>query len=151
MAQAVGHIHRNIGGPADENLMLLRPQQQLGSRQPAKPVFHQFSGQLCLEIIGLLLVAGQQHYRLNMHQTRSHLKEFACNLEILIRAVLNKGEILAQQLGNFDIKDIQLMLGDQMQQQIERALEFRKPKGRLYHRSFPFRQPRKKVIASMTR
>ena len=103
----------------------------------AEGVFDQLSGQLLLELLLQLLVLGQQRNRFDVHQSGCHLQKFAGNLQLLALHLLDIIQILLEQLCNLNVIDVQLVLGDQLQDQVQRTFHLCDLKGKLLcQRSF---------------
>ena len=97
-------------GRALEALVLLQPAHELGAR------------------IGFLAASGrvhtrQQHARLDLGERRGHQQIFAGQLELQHLHQLDVARVLAGDLGDRNVEDVEILPPDQIQQQIERALE----------------------------
>src|SRR5439155_19824431 len=110
----------------------------------------------------LLLLLGnrrrEQHARLDPHQGRGHDQELAGDLQVELAHQLQRVEVLPRDLGDGYVGDLELLLLDQMEQEIQRAIEDRdvdlkrgSPLGRrLRHRSAVSRFVHGSFIASRT-
>ena len=64
----------------------------------------------------------QQHLRLNMYQSRRHVDEFGPQVHIHLPRLLQILQILGGDGGDGNVLDVDLLLADQVQQQVQRAL-----------------------------
>ncbi len=67
--------------------------------------------------------ARQQHARLDLGQDRGHHQVFGGQLEAQLLHRLDVVDVLAGDLGDRDVEDVQVLPADQVQQQVERAFE----------------------------
>ncbi len=67
--------------------------------------------------------ARQQHARLDLGQDRGHHQVFGGQLEAQVLQDLDVIDVLAGDLGDRDIEDVEVLPADQVQQQVERAFE----------------------------
>ena len=75
-------------------------------------------------LLVLHLARGQQPGRLQVEQSGRHHQEIACLVQVpSLGAGPDVGDELVGHLGQGDLGDVELVLGDQAQQEIERALE----------------------------
>ena len=71
----------------------------------------------------LLRILRQEHPALDIQQRRRHDQEFAGHVHVLGVHVAHIGEILVRDRDDRDIVDVDLVLIDQVQQKVQRALE----------------------------
>ena len=65
----------------------------------------------------------QQHARLDLGQRRGHHQVFAGELELHAAHHVDVRHVLARDLGDRDVEDVEVLAADQVQQQVERAFE----------------------------
>ena len=117
-------------------LPLRRPQllalvQQLGRRLELL-VLEQPADERVARIFLLAFDAGrrlrprQQHLRLDVNQRRRHHEELAGDVEVQLLHQLDGVEILLRDERDRNVVDVDLVLLDQVEQQVERALEVRR-------------------------
>ena len=97
-------------GGALEALVLLQTAHELGAR------------------IGILARLGgvharQQHARFDLGERRRHQQVFAGQLELQHLHELDVTGVLSRDLGDRDVQNVEVLPADQIEQQIERALE----------------------------
>ena len=68
---------------------------------------------------GLLVVDGQQHPGLDVHQVGGHGYELAGYLQVKLAALIHPLHILVQDEGDLDILDLQLVLAQQVEDQVQ--------------------------------
>ena len=66
-------------------------------------------------------VGRQQHLRLDVNQHRGHIDELGRNVYIQFAELFDVCEVLAGDLGDRDIVDIDVLFADEVEQQVERA------------------------------
>jgi hypothetical protein len=74
-------------------------------------------------VLVLAAAAREEHLRLDTHQDRGHLEELAGALELEPLGAADRDEELLGDLGDRDVEDVDVLLADQVQQQVERAVE----------------------------
>ena len=67
--------------------------------------------------------ARQQHARFDLGQDRGHHQVFGGQLEAQVLHHADVFDVLARDLGDRDVEDVEVLAADQVQQQVERALE----------------------------
>ena len=67
--------------------------------------------------------ARQQHARFDLGERRRHEQIFAGELELQHLHELDVARVLARDLGDRNVEDVEVLPADQIEQQIERALE----------------------------
>ena len=67
----------------------------------------------------LLVVDGQQHPGLDIHQVGSHGYKLAGNLQIQLPSPVHPGQILVQDQGELNVLYLHLVFGQQMEDQIQ--------------------------------
>ena len=102
-----------------ESVRLLR---KLARHKLAVAVLRELAAELFCEPVRLL-VDGKKRYSLNIHQTRRHFKEFARDLEIFFFKFFHIIKILIDEIHYRHIFDPDLMLADEVQKEIHRALK----------------------------
>ena len=65
----------------------------------------------------------QQHARLDLREHRGHQQVLARQLQLQVGHQLDVLHVLARDLGDRDVEDVEVLLADQVQQQVERTLE----------------------------
>ena len=65
----------------------------------------------------------QQHARLDLREHRGHQQVFARQLELQVGHQLDVLHVLARDLGDRDVEDVEVLPADQVQQQVERTFE----------------------------
>jgi hypothetical protein len=103
--------------------------------------------------------ARQEHARLDVNQRRRHDEELAGNVEIQLLHQVDVFQILLRDQRDRNVVDVDLVPLDQVQQQIERALEDRQPYGigfenrlelgSFHHAYFNLTAPRTRSIVSL--
>jgi hypothetical protein len=96
------------------------------ARLPEVLVLEQPSHQLRARILQHalhVLAAREDHLRLDADQHRRRFEEFAGPVQSESLDSLDRGEKLRRDLGDRNIEDVDILLADQVQQQVERALE----------------------------
>ena len=83
----------------------------------------QGANQLLHLAFGLLVLQGQEHSGLDEHQLSGHGDKLAGHLQIHLLAQLQVGQILLQNEGDGDILYLDLVLAQQIEDQIQRALK----------------------------
>ena len=81
----------------------------------------------CDELLKLcdLLLLREEHTGLDIEQIGRHLHELACDLEIELFHGVEVFQILIEDLRNFDVPDLDLVLRQEQQDQAQRALKIR--------------------------
>src|ERR1019366_2855985 len=67
-------------------------------------------------------IARQQHLRLDVNQHRSHVNELGGDVHVEVANALDIGEVLRGDPGDGNVVDVDVLLADQVEQQVERAL-----------------------------
>ena len=111
---------------------LLPLAQQLG-RGAGALVFEQRVDKVPARV--LFLLAGQQHARFDEHQLGRVVDELARDLHIQPPHRFDVRHVLLGNLGNGDVEDVQLILGNQRQQQVEGAFVLLDFEVQLLHRA----------------
>ena len=118
--------NRTVGARPLRAAQRLALVQQLGRRlellvleQPP----HQRLARIFLGIFLRRVGARQQHPRLDVDQRRRHHQELARDVEVHLLHQIDVVEVLLGDQRDRDVVDAELVLPDQMQQEIERALE----------------------------
>ncbi len=89
-------------------------------------VFQQPSDQLGSGVLVFPEVAAprQEHLRLDAHERRGHLQELAGPLQAQVPLdSLDRRDELTRDLRDRDVEDVDVLRADQVEQQVERALE----------------------------
>ena len=83
---------------------------------------HQLGARICF-VVGHGARPRQQHARLDFDQQRGHQQVFGGQLEIAPAHQFDVLQILQRQLGHGNIEDVDVGLANEIEQQVERALE----------------------------
>ena len=67
-------------------------------------------------------IGRQQHLRLDVDERRGHVNEIGRDVHVQLLELVEIVEILARDLGDRDVVDVDFLLLDQIEQQIERAV-----------------------------
>ncbi len=89
-------------------------------------VFLQPADQLCARIVFVFEVEArprQQHARLDLGEQRGHHEILGGEFPLQRGHQLDVLHVLAGDLGDFDVEDVEVLAADQIQQQIERTFE----------------------------
>jgi hypothetical protein len=78
----------------------------------------------------------QEHFRLDVNQSRRHHQEFARDVEIQLLHHVNCLQVLRSNQRDGNVVDIDVVLFDEVQQQIERPLEVIELDGKGFGRRF---------------
>ena len=122
MAALVGHIIADGRRRTAEGVKIV-DHAELGGDLAADRVFQQLTRQLLFQLLGFLLVLGQQHDRLDIDEPRRHRQEFRGDIHLILLHAVDLLHVLVEEIGDLNIVDIDLVLGDQAQQQVERTLK----------------------------
>ena len=133
MSQTVCGIGLNFFRRSDKPPELLAPLPELSGHLLADLIFEKLPLQFGFELAAFLLVPGQKGNCLDINQAGGHLEEFTRQLEVRILCRADVRHVLFEQGGDLHIIDVQLVLGDQVEQQVERAFKFRSPERKLFH------------------
>ena len=71
----------------------------------------------------LLVVDRQQHPGLDIHQLGRHGDELAGHLQVQLPPLVHPGQILVQNQGDLNVLDLHLVLAQQMEDQVQGAVE----------------------------
>ena len=126
MSAAVGLVHRQLHCFSDKDAASGILLSELLRRKPAQGIFYHPALKLFLELVALLGL-GQQVAGLYIYEPCRHFKEIRSLLVILRFYLRHIIEVLLEEQGYLDVVDIQLMLGHQVQQKIQRSLKGLKP------------------------
>ena len=88
----------------------------------------------CLLFFLRFLRPGQKGCGFDVDQPRRHFQELSGKLQILFPALIQIRQILFQQTGDLNVIDVQLVLGDQAQEQIHRPFKDLQLKRDLLHK-----------------
>ncbi|OIQ69533.1 hypothetical protein GALL_488620 [mine drainage metagenome] len=90
-------------------------------------VLQQAAYQFGTRVLGLLpdgnALGWQQHARFDFYEHGCHQQVLGCQLQIVMSDFFNITQILACQGGHWNVKDIEILLADQVQQQVHRAFK----------------------------
>src|SRR5690606_26834162 len=75
------------------------------------------------QLSALIRPAREEHLRLDADQRRRHLEELAGAIEAQALDALDRAEELFRDARDRDVEDVDVLLANQVEQQIERALE----------------------------
>ena len=90
-------------------------------------VLQQAAHQLGARVFGFLtfgdLFRRQQHARLDFDQHRGHQQIFGCQLQIGGADLVNIHQVLARDGGHRDVKNVEVLLANQVEQQVQRTFK----------------------------
>ena len=132
MGQPVALVRRELHGRADEQQPAYPLLPQALGHFLTEPVFQQLSLKLPLQLLGFLM-PGEQGDGFHVNQPGGHGEELAGDLQIRRLHLVDIVQILGQQTGDFNVVDVQLVLGDQMEKQLQRALKYIELELKLFH------------------
>ena len=100
---------------------------ELARRELHPLILDQASRQFGPRILGLLAgvrpAHGQQHSRLDVDEHRRHQEVLAGEFEVSSPDLLDVGQILPRHVGHRNVEDVEVLAPDQVEKQVERALE----------------------------
>ena len=95
---------------------------QACSSHLAEGVLYQAALQFLFQLLALVIL-GQKRSCLYIYEPCSHFQKISCVLVVLFFKTCHVLQILFQQHRYLDIVDVQLVLGDKVEQQVERTLK----------------------------
>src|SRR6185369_12053459 len=121
----------NLAGHARENIFLFAfAHLQFGGGVLEFFVFDELADEFPTRIFALvfaldddLLVYGQQFAALDIHERRGHHEKLAGDLQVELAHEVNVRDELRGELGEVDLVNVHLLLLDEIEQQVERALK----------------------------
>ena len=123
--QVLAFVQRTIRLRPDVRLELLLLIKQL-RRALELFVLHEAMNQLgarvCLLFRTRQRIGRQKHLGLDQDQRRGHVDEIGGDIDIELFELVQIFQILARDLGDGNIVNVHLLLADQIQQQVERAI-----------------------------
>ena len=124
-ARRADSLDRDLG--AQEVAAEQRQRVEPGRGELHLLVLEQAAHQLGARVVGLLAVGAlarrQQHARLDLDQHRRHQQVVAGELEVARADLLDVGQVLPRHARQRDVEDVEVLPPDQVEQQVERALE----------------------------
>ena len=122
MESRICHIGFKFLRLARKEIKAVRLLRKLARHKLAVAVFRKLSAKLLCKPVRLLM-DGKQRHSLNIHQTRSHFKEFTRNFEIFFLELLHIVKILVDKIHYRHIFYPDLMLAYQVQKEIHGTLK----------------------------
>ena len=106
---------------------LLRQLRQLRCGVLHLLVFQQAAHQFGTRVAGFFavqrLARWQQHARLDLYQHRRHQQILCRQFQVAAAHLVHIRQVLARECGHRDVKDVEVLLADQIQQQVQRPLK----------------------------
>jgi hypothetical protein len=125
----VTHVQRGVAVHLDPQEVASQHGQLIepGRGQLHALVLDEAAHQLGTRVFGLVgalhLLGWQQHARLDLDEHRRHQQVLGGQLEVVLADLIDVGQVLARDVGQRDVEDVEVLLADQVEQQVERALE----------------------------
>ena len=111
----------------EEVATILRQLVELGGSEFHLLIFKQAAHQLGARVFSLFafghLFRGQQHARLDLDQHGRHQQVFRSQLQVAGADLIDIAQILARHTRHRDVKDVEVLLANQIQQQVQRAFK----------------------------